>query len=184
MVGTGGPTRASSRPLRARDRWHVSAFICCALAAADAHGVGRAQAADARDDQRMIQPRDCCGLTAIMCECRIRAPSRRTHPLPGQVIAGNAFEQHHRERIRPPSWWERNRGQHPRVPSGGTHPTVVAATSARKERMRTPSRGTPSGANTAGRLSRAFSVVPPNQRMQPDAVPAARSARFWQLFQV
>jgi hypothetical protein len=53
--------------------------------------------------QRLIQPGDCCGPTAIACESGIRAPSRATHPVPGQVIAGNARERH----------------------SNGTHPTAI-----------------------------------------------------------
>jgi hypothetical protein len=44
--------------------------------------------------QRMIQPRDCGGLTANARESGIRTPSRGTHPLPGQVIAGNASDRH------------------------------------------------------------------------------------------
>ena len=42
--------------------------------------------------------------------------------------------------------------------------------------MRTPSQAPPSGANMAGRLARPSGVVPPNQRMQPDAVPASEIA--------
>ena len=61
----------------------------------------------------MIQPRDCCGLTANACESGIRAPSRETHALPGQVIAGNARERH----------------------PNGTHPTAIV--------VGTESRGTP-----------------------------------------
>jgi hypothetical protein len=102
----------------------------------------------------------------------MRAPSQGTHVLPGQVVAGKACGRQHRERIRRPSWWECHRGPRPRTMSQAAHPTVVAANRAEKERPRTPSRGTPSGANTVGRSTRASGVVPPNQRMQPDAVPA------------
>jgi predicted component of type VI protein secretion system len=117
----------------------------------------------------MIQPRDCCSPTANPYESGIRAPSRGRHPLPGQVIAGNAHERHPGHRIRQSAWWERNHGPRPRAPSQGTHPTAVAATSAEKERPRASCQAAPAGANTAGRLSRAVGVVPPNQRMQPDA---------------
>jgi hypothetical protein len=58
--------------------------------------------------------------------------------------------------------------------SRAAHATVVASNHVAKERIQTPSQGTPANANTAGRLSRAFGVVPPNQRMQPDALPATK----------
>jgi hypothetical protein len=64
--------------------------------------------------QRPIQPRDCCGLVANACESGIRAPSRETHALPGQVIAGNARERH----------------------PNGTHPTAIVVGT---ESPRTPS---------------------------------------------
>ena len=131
--------------------------------------------------QRMIQPRDCRGLTANARESGIRAPSQGTHPVPGQAITGKACGRHHRERMRRPSWWERYRGQRPRAPSQGTHPTVIASSSAEKERPRRLSQAAPSNANMAGRSARASGVVPPNQRMQPDAVPATRSCRFWSV---
>jgi hypothetical protein len=152
--------------------------------AADAQRVGRARANHVMSGQRMIQPRDCCGPTANACESGIRALSQGTHPVPGQASAGKALARDRRARIRPPSWWERNRRERARAPAQGTHPTAIAPISAQEKRPRRPSRGTPSGANTAGRSARPSGVVPPNQRMQPDAVPAARSARFWQLFQV
>ena len=120
----------------------------------------------------MIQPRGCCSLTANARESGIRPPSRGTHALPGQASTGNALGRYPRPRIRPPSWWERNRGQRPRAPSRGTHPTAIAPSSAEKERPRTLSQAAPSGANMAGRSARPSGVVPPNQRMQPDAVPA------------
>jgi hypothetical protein len=56
--------------------------------------------------------------------------------------------------------------------SQAAHPSVVASNCAEAERPQRPSQAAPAGANTAGRLSRASGVVPPNQRMQPDAVPA------------
>jgi hypothetical protein len=59
--------------------------------AADAQSVGRARAAYLWRSQRPIQPRDCCSLTASTRESGIRVPSRTTHPLPGQVVAGNAL---------------------------------------------------------------------------------------------
>ena len=76
-------------------------------------------------------------------------------------------------RIRPPSWWERRRGQRPRTVSQAAHPTVITPVSAGKKRIRTPSQVAPSGASTSGRSARPSGVVPPNQRMQPDAVPAS-----------
>jgi hypothetical protein len=51
--------------------------------AADAPSVGRARANHGMSGQRMIQPRDCCGLTANGCESGIRPPSQGTHALPG-----------------------------------------------------------------------------------------------------
>ena len=137
--------------------------------AADAPHVGRAQAAYSCESQRLIQPRDGCNPTANACESGMRAPSQGTHPLPGQAIAGNALGRHHRERIRPPSWWEPDRRHRPRTPSRGTHPTAIAPSSAEAERPRTLSRGTPTHAITSGRASRASGGVPPNQRMQSDA---------------
>jgi hypothetical protein len=137
--------------------------------AADAQRVGRARAADAMKRQRMIQPRDCRGLIANVPESGMRAPSRGRHPVPGQAIAGTAYRRHHRARIRRPSWRERNRGQRPRAPARGAHPTAIAPISAREERIRTPSQAAPAGANMAGRLAQPSGVVPPNQRMQPDA---------------
>ena len=119
--------------------------------AADAQRVGRARAAHAMERQRPIQLRDCCGPTANPCESGIRAPSRGRHPLPGQASAGNALGRYPRPRIRSPSWWERYRRNGPR----------------------TPSRGTPAHAITSGGPTRPSGVVPPNQRMQPDAVPAS-----------
>jgi hypothetical protein len=147
--------------------------------AAEWHPVGRARATHAMERQRPIQPHDCRGPTASVCESGIRAPSRGRHAVPGQVIAGKAFGRHHQERIRPPPWWERNHGQRPRAPSRGTHPTVVAANRAAAKRPRTPYQVAPSRASTSGRSAHPFGVVPPNQRMQPDAVPATRSRRFY-----
>jgi hypothetical protein len=66
--------------------------------------------------QRPIQPRDCCGPIVVMRESGIRAPSRATHPVPGQVSAGNARERH----------------------SNGMHPTAIV--------VGTESPGTRSGA--------------------------------------
>jgi hypothetical protein len=131
--------------------------------------------------QRLIQPGDCCNLTANARESGMRALSQATHPLRGKAVAGKALGRRHREHIRPPSWWERNRGQRPRVPSRGTHPTAITPISAEKERPRRQSQAAPSGANMASRSTPASGVVPPNQRMQPDAVPAMRSRRFWNL---
>ena len=73
--------------------------------AADAQIVGRARANHGMSGQRMIQPRDCCGLTANARESGIRPPSRGRHPLPGQVIAGNASDRHrvHQRAGRTPS---------------------------------------------------------------------------------
>ena len=147
--------------------------------AADAPGVGRARAAHATERQRMIQPRNCCGPTANACESGMRALSQGTHPVPGRAITGNALGRYPRPRIRQSSWWERNRGPRPRAPSRGTHPTAIVPVSVPEKRPRRPSPGTPSGAHMAGRLSRTSGVVPPNQRMQPDAVPATRSCRFY-----
>jgi hypothetical protein len=56
--------------------------------------------------------------------------------------------------------------------SRAAHPTVVASNCAEEERIRPPSQAAPSGTTMAGRLARPSGVVPPNQRMQPDAVPA------------
>ncbi|MBK9940641.1 MAG: hypothetical protein IPP13_03345 [Kouleothrix sp.] len=137
--------------------------------AADAPGVGRARANHGMSSQRMIQPRDYCGPTANACESGIRALSQATHPLLGQVIAGNARERHSNGTHPAAIAWERNRGQRPRAPSQGTHPTVIAPNCAEKERPRASCQAAPAGANTAGRLSRAVGVVPPNQRMQSDA---------------
>jgi hypothetical protein len=89
--------------------------------------------------------------------------------------------RHLKECIRPPPWWERHRGQRPWAPSRGTHPTAVASNRAQEERIRTPSQAPPAGAIPSGRSSRPSGVVPPNQRMQPDAVPATRSCRFWSV---
>jgi hypothetical protein len=80
--------------------------------------------------------------------------------------------RHLKECIRPPPWWERHRGQRPWAPSRGTHPTAVASNRAQEERIRTPSQAPPAGAIPSGRSSRPSGAVPPNQRMQPDAVPA------------
>jgi hypothetical protein len=109
-----------------------------------------------------------------MRESGIRALLQETHALLGQAITGNALTRHRGERMRQPSWWERNRGQRPRAPSQGTHPPVVASTSAQEERIRPPSQAAPSGATMAGRLARPSGVVPPNQRMQPDAAARRR----------
>jgi hypothetical protein len=144
--------------------------------AADAQRVGRARATHAMNGQRMIQPRDCRGLTANARESGIRARSQGTHPVPGQAITGKACGRHHGARIRPPSWWERNRRQRPRAVSQAAHPTVITPVSAGKKRIRTPSQVAPSGASTSGRSARPSGVVPPNQRMQPDAVPASEIA--------
>jgi hypothetical protein len=153
--------------------------------AADARGVGRARATHAMNGQRMIQPRNCCGPTASVCESGMRASSRATHPVPGQASTGNAYGRHRGERLRRPCWWERNHGNALGRHHGEGHPTAVASTSARKERPRTLSQAPPACANMAGRLARPSGVVPPNQRMQPDAaVRRPRSRRFWQLFQV
>jgi hypothetical protein len=93
--------------------------------------------------------------------------------VPGQASAGNAFARY----------------------PNGTHPTAVLVGTALpgtpsgavagnrirpssrpsacgKERIRTPSQAPPASANMAGRSVRPSGVVPPNQRMQPDAVPA------------
>jgi hypothetical protein len=180
------PTSACSlTPFRRRDRgdfpWYhdVKALPIYWCGAADAPGVGRSRATHAMERQRPIQPRDCRSLIANACESGIRPPSRATHPLPGQASAGNARGRYPRPRIRPPSWWERNRGQRPRTVSQAAHPTAIAPSSAEKERARTLSQAAPSGANMAGRLARVSGAVPPNQRMQPDAAPRrARSRRF------
>jgi hypothetical protein len=144
--------------------------------AADAPGVGRARTTHAMNGQRMIQPRDCCSSTANPCESGIRAPSRGTHPLPGQANARNAFERYPKARIRRSSWRERDRRQRPRTVSRAAHPTAIAPTSAAEERPQRPSQAAPAGAITSGRASRPSGVVPPNQRMQPDAVPASTIA--------
>jgi hypothetical protein len=123
--------------------------------------------------QRPIQPGDCCGLTATARESGMRALSQATHPLPGQVVAGNARERHPRHRIRPLSWWERNRRERPRTVSRAAHATVVASNHVATERIRTPSQAAPADAIPSGRSSRPSGAVPPNQRMQPDAVPAS-----------
>ena len=86
--------------------------------AADGQLVGRARATHAMNGQRPIQPRDCCGPIVIMRESGIRAPSRGTHPVPGQASTGKARERH----------------------SNGTHPTAVV--------VGTPSRAAPSNAIT------------------------------------
>jgi hypothetical protein len=57
--------------------------------------------------------------------------------------------------------------------SRAAHPAAIVPNSAEKERPRTPSRGTPAHAITSGGPTRPSGVVPPNQRMQPDAVPAS-----------
>jgi hypothetical protein len=164
---TRGRANPRIQPTASRARSRRFYQSCAARAAADAQLVGRAQAADVCESQRMIQPRACCGPTANARESGIRPPSRGRHPVPGQVIAGNAFEPHHRERIRPPSWWERNRRQRARAPSRGTHPTVIAAISVQEEGIRTPYQVAPSHAITSGRSARPCGVVPPNQRIQP-----------------
>jgi hypothetical protein len=123
------------------------------------------------------QPGACCGPTANAREYRIRPPSQGTHPLPGQASAGNAFEPHPRARIRPPSWWERNRRERPRTVSRAAHATVIAPNCAEAERPRASSQAAPSGASTSGRSARASDVVPPNQRMQPDAAARRRDRR-------
>jgi hypothetical protein len=66
--------------------------------------------------------------------------------------------------------------------SQAAHPTVIASNRVAEECPRRSSQAAPSGANMAGRSSRASGVVPPNQRIQPDAVPATRSVRLWQLY--
>jgi hypothetical protein len=53
--------------------------------------------------------------------------------------------------------------------SQAAHPTAIALISAQEERIRTPSQAAPSCATIAGRSTRPSGVVPPNQRMQPDA---------------
>jgi hypothetical protein len=53
--------------------------------------------------------------------------------------------------------------------SQAAHPITIALISAQEERIRTPSQAAPSCATMAGRSARASGVVPPNQRMQPDA---------------
>jgi hypothetical protein len=126
----------------------------------------------------MIQPRDCCGLTAIACESGIRALSQGTHALPGQASAGNALGRYPRPRIRPPSWWEPDRGQRPRMVSQAAHPTVIAPNRVAEERPRTACQAAPSGANTVGTSARPSGVVPPNQRIQPTPFRRARSCRF------
>jgi hypothetical protein len=145
----------------------VKAFPTYRCGAADAQRVGRARANHAMERQRMIQPGDCCDPTANACESGIRAPSRGRHPLRGKAVAGKALGRHHGARIRPPSWWERNRRQRPRAPSQGTHPSVIAPNSAGQERPRRPSQGTPAIVTMAGRSARPSGVVPPNQRIQP-----------------
>jgi hypothetical protein len=122
--------------------------------------------------QRTIQPRDCCGPTASTRESGIRPPSRATHPVPGQAITRNALGRHPNGTHPAAVVVERSRGPRPRTVSQAPHPTAIASNRAEKERPRTPSRGTPAGASTSGRAARPFGVVPPNQRMQPDAVPA------------
>ena len=139
--------------------------------AADAPGVGRARAGYAMKGQRPIQPRDCCGLTANPRESGMRARSRGRHPLPGQVITGNALGHHPRARIRLLSWWKRGRNQRLRTRSQTAHPTAITPNCVAKERIRTPSQAPPSGAIPSGRSARPSGVVPPNQRMQPDAAP-------------
>jgi hypothetical protein len=136
-------------------------------------GVGRARVAAVWRSQRTIQPGDCCGPIANLRESGIRARSQGTHPVPGQAITGKACGRHHRERIRPPSWWERRRGQRPRTVSQAAHPTVIASISAGNDCPRRSSWGAPADANMAGGSTRPSGVVPPNQRMQPDAVPAS-----------
>jgi hypothetical protein len=137
--------------------------------AADAPGVGRARAAHWIDDQRPIQPRDCRGPTANVPESGMRALSQATHALPGQAITGNALGRYASGTHPTASAWERNRRQRPRTPSREGHPTVITSVSAGKKRIRTPSQAAPSRAIPSGRLSRTSGVVPPNQRMQPDA---------------
>ena len=117
----------------------------------------------------MIQPRGCCSLTANARESGIRPPSRGTHALPGQAITGNALGRYASGTHPTASAWERHRGQRPRTPSREGHPTVITSVSAGKKRIRTPSQAAPSRAIPSGRLSRTSGVVPPNQRMQPDA---------------
>jgi hypothetical protein len=73
-----------------------------------------------RRSQRPIQPGDGCGPTANAYESGIRPPSRGTHPVPGQVITGNAYGRHRGERIRRPYAWERHCRERPRAPSQGT----------------------------------------------------------------
>jgi hypothetical protein len=108
-----------------------------------------------------------------MRESGMRARLQGTHPLPGQAIAGNALARHPRHRIQPPSWWERNRRERPRTVSRAAHATVVASNHVAKERIRTLSQALPSDAIPSGRSSHTSGAVPPNQRMQPDAVPAS-----------
>jgi hypothetical protein len=161
--------------LRSGFGYNVNAVYQCG--AADGQPVGRARATHAMNGQRMIQPRNCCGPTANAREYRIRLPSQGRHPLPGQASAGNAFEPHPRARIRPPSWWERNRRERPRTVSRAAHATVIAPNCAEAERPRASSQAAPSGASTSGRSARASDVVPPNQRMQPDAAARRRDRR-------
>ncbi len=172
--------------------------------AADAQSVGRARTNHWIDDQRTISP----------VRAAARPPSRanraseryrreRIHCL-DRSAPGTPANAIPTERIRRPSWWERNRTNGPRTPSQGTasdrhrvhqrwerlpsevimgnargrhprerHPTVIASISAGNDCPRRSSWGTPADANMAGGSARPSGVVPPNQRMQPDAVPAS-----------
>jgi hypothetical protein len=115
------------------------------------------------NDQRMIQPRDCCGLTANACECRIRAPSRATHPAaivvgtesratPSDGVAGRASD---RRRV------------HQR--QEGTHADAIPGTALRRHQI--------------WQVSAALRRGAAQPAHPADAVPATRSFRFWQLYQ-
>ena len=92
------PTRACSRR-RSGDRDRADFGSCISkttfpiywCGAADAQAVGRARANHGMSGQRLIQPGDCCNLTANARESGMRALSQATHPLLGQAIAGNAI---------------------------------------------------------------------------------------------
>jgi hypothetical protein len=130
-------------------------------------------------------------ISARSARCVLRPDRHRVRIGHPSAIAGNAsiaWTGQRRERPRTP--FQRNAsgghrggngiartalGRHPRE----RHPTVIASISAGNDCPRRSSWGTPADANMAGGSARPSGVVPPNQRMQPDAVPAARSFRFY-----